>query len=584
MDPSEAAKLVIDRISRLEPEHIAKKIIGYIYFQGFSDQEMIRLALGPDSLINNLIQKAKYARLLASPQVISPPISPSMNPTPLSDPSFQLKPFSPRPFSAPTAAFRRIEPYWDPQLVVEHPPPMHNSAFTMVPYSDYIGLEDHPLDTMKSGPSSFQNDYYCPEAAFNNLSIRGARNSPSLVDFPVKTCHYFNKGFCKHGSNCRYFHGESFPESYSQMFGPSSYEVGGDDQVFSPGSLEKLELEITEILKSRRGNPVSIASLPMMYYEKYGRTLQAEGYLTESQRHGKAGYSLTKLLARLKNSIRLIDRPHGQHAVILAEDAPKYMEIRGERNDPGPIVSGSRQIYMTFPANSPFTEEDVSNYFSTFGPVQDVRIPCQKQRMYGFVTFVSSDTVKLILSKGNPHFVCTARVLVKPYREKSKLVERKHLEKFDHPMYYHSHPIDIDSELQTGWESSRLFRRQLMEEQEHAFELERMHFSQLQLGCKSVPSQSCLGYSMDELKLPQERFNHLLDVLNGGSTSDNMLKLTATNCGDQESTDDLLKDLISRIVPSPLQWLAAFQRSYSQDNTHKIIEFIEMLVLEGKYP
>jgi len=44
-----------------------------------------------------------------------------------------------------------------------------------------------------------------------------------------------------------------------------------------------------------------------MYLEKYGKTLQAEGYLTESQRHGKAGFSLTKLLARL-NSIRLIDR------------------------------------------------------------------------------------------------------------------------------------------------------------------------------------------------------------------------------------------------------------------------------------
>lgn len=42
---------------------------------------------------------------------------------------------------------------------------------------------------------------------------------------------------------------------------------------------------------------------------------------------------------------------------------PKYMENCGERNDPGPIVSGSRQIYLTFPAESTFTEEDVSNYF-----------------------------------------------------------------------------------------------------------------------------------------------------------------------------------------------------------------------------
>ena len=95
------------------------------------------------------------------------------------------------------------------------------------------------------------------------------------------------------------------PESFSHVYGNDGIN---DDHLFSPGSLETLELEIVEILKSRRGNPVSIASLPMIYYEKYGKVLQADGYLTESQRHGKAGYSLTKLLARLKNSIRLIDR------------------------------------------------------------------------------------------------------------------------------------------------------------------------------------------------------------------------------------------------------------------------------------
>lgn len=44
--------------------------------------------------------------------------------------------------------------------------------------------------------------------------------------------------------------------------------------------------------------------------------------------------------------------------------------------------------------------------------------------MFGFVTFASVFTVETILAKGNPHYVCGARVLVKPYREKSKLVER----------------------------------------------------------------------------------------------------------------------------------------------------------------
>jgi hypothetical protein len=61
---------------------------------------------------------------------------------------------------------------------------------------------------------------------------------------------------------------------------------------------------------------------------------------------------------------------------------------------------------------------------SKFGPVQDVRIPYQQKRMFGFVTFVYPETVKIILSKGNPHFVCDARVLVKPYKEKGKVHDR----------------------------------------------------------------------------------------------------------------------------------------------------------------
>lgn len=44
--------------------------------------------------------------------------------------------------------------------------------------------------------------------------------------------------------------------------------------------------------------------------------------------------------------------------------------------------------------------------------------------MFGFVTFVYPDTVKLILAKGNPHFICDSRVLVKPYKEKGKVPDK----------------------------------------------------------------------------------------------------------------------------------------------------------------
>ena len=138
------------------------------------------------------------------------------------------------------------------------------------------------------------------------------------------------------------------------------------------------------------------------------------------------------------------------------EDMHRF-PVRSPRMDRGDLISSpaARQIYLTFPADSTFSEEDVSNYFryqarrnywgllcfmfgrnrliamwpwlrpgSLYGPVQDVRIPYQQKRMFGFVTFVYAETVRIILSKGNPHFVCDARVLVKPYKEKGKVPDR----------------------------------------------------------------------------------------------------------------------------------------------------------------
>ncbi|XP_057460565.1 zinc finger CCCH domain-containing protein 18-like isoform X2 [Actinidia eriantha] len=516
MDSFEASTIVFSRIRKIESENVTNKIIGYLLLQD-CHKEMIRLAFGPDTLIHTLTHKIKIQLgLVSKPAISPPPISPSMT-------NFtQFSPvLSPTPLRIPNPYLEKNSPRFVPISVPED--------FGFQNQTQFVGLEDR-FEPVNSGISAFSSDYYCPEGTF-------ARNqlSPTVSEFPIKVCHYYNKGFCKHGSSCPYFHGQPFPDGFCQLFSPGSNEVVSEDHVLSPGSLEKLEFEITELLKSRRGSPVSIASLPILYYEKYGRTLQAEGYLTESQRHGKAGYSLTKLLARLKNNIQLIDRPHGQHSVILAEDAPQYMENWCERNDPGPIVSGSRQIYLTFPAESTFTEDDVSDYFNTFGPVQDVRIPCQQRRMFGFVTFVSADTVKMILSRGNPHYVCGSRVLVKPYREKSKLFDRKYSENFELQRNHNAHYADMDSELLSRWKSSRLLRKPFMEDYKQGLEVQTRRLSELQLAQKSLANQSCFSYSMDELKASEERFNCLVDVINNDPTIDDNPKLMGPNRTDQES-------------------------------------------------
>ncbi|XP_024959212.1 zinc finger CCCH domain-containing protein 18 isoform X2 [Cynara cardunculus var. scolymus] len=543
MDFSESTKVVYDRIQKLEPEKVSK-IIGYLLLQDHGEREMIRLAFGPDNLIHSLINKAKTHLNLPSNSATSSPVSPPRVNS-VSDMPIKFTPFSPGGLSRPSPLAIQV-----PNRCCDS----HGQSLTVYPSSfpedfrfqnqlHFLPLEDQMEPA--NGSNFATNNYFYSEPT---VGSRTNRRSPSLPESPVKICHYFLKGCCRHGSGCRYSHGNPMLESFSQIFSPGSNE---DDNVFSPGSLNKLEMELTELLKSRRGFPVSIASLPMLYYEKFGKTLQAEGYLTESQRHGKAGYSLTKLLARLKR-ITLIDRPHGQHSVILADEIAKYMDYNGDRNEQGGIVAGSRQIYLTFPAESTFTEQDVSNYFKKFGRVHDVRIPCQQKRMFGFVTFAYGETVKEILNKGNPHFVCGARVLVKPYREKSR-DDRKIGDKFRHAMYYGGHCLDAESELRSMariCDSSTLLKKQLLEEQqEHALESERLRFSEMQLAANPT-NQPTFGYSLEELQLSEghrgqmnfssaEQFGHLLDVLNNGSPNDDRIRQINTKYNDQENSQGL---------------------------------------------
>ncbi|KAE8712192.1 Nucleic acid binding protein, putative isoform 2 [Hibiscus syriacus] len=45
--------------------------------------------------------------------------------------------------------------------------------------------------------------------------------------------------------------------------------------------------------------------------------------------------------------------------------------------------------------------------------------------MFGFVTFFHPETVKRILARGNPHYISDSRVLVKPYKEKGKVPDKR---------------------------------------------------------------------------------------------------------------------------------------------------------------
>eukprot|EP00250_Pteridium_aquilinum_P021706 c25201_g3_i2 orf=119-2359(+) len=528
MEAYEATRMVYSRLQAIDPDH-ASKVMGYLLLQDEGDQELFRLAFSHDAVLQAMVLKVKKDLGLSAAR--NPNLLPTAAGQHFSSPSFHLAPPSPAPISSVTVGndqFNNNSSFFNEQ---DDRPPLHHSDLpffngpdnhTPLRFGNRFGYQDPPIppldrfsDHLLRGdmqladhlsflnephePPYFAPDYLQPDAfsllngklSSDNFQTRLNARRFSTSDLPMspdsfrssgsawKPCLYFARGFCKHGSNCKFLHTHMRPDS-GFLLSPNNgqHDSGSDDGILT-GTLERLEFELQELLRGRKA-PISIASLPQLYYERFGKTLQADGYLTESQRHGKAGYSLTKLLARLKNSVTLIDRPHGQHAVVLAEDAVKFNAYRGEKEEMNP---GSRQIYLTFPADSAFTEEDVSSYFRVYGPVQDVRIPFQQKRMFGFVTFVYPETVKMILAKGNPHYICCARVLVKPYKEKGKHADRKYPDR-DYLRFMAGQALEnraYDSIAGPCFFMEHDAIRKQLEEQEMIVEMERKRLSELQL-------------------------------------------------------------------------------------------------------
>ena len=117
---------------------------------------------------------------------------------------------------------------------------------------------------------------------------------------------YFARGYCKNGSNCRFLHGNYGGHVRSDTNSDHIEKFIGS----SSGPLEKLESELKELLRGR--SLVLVASLPQLYSKRLGNRSEQD--------------SSDQLASSTSNS-------------------------------------GSRQIYLTFPAESTFREEDVSNYF-----------------------------------------------------------------------------------------------------------------------------------------------------------------------------------------------------------------------------
>ncbi|URE33919.1 zinc finger CCCH domain-containing protein [Musa troglodytarum] len=457
MDVYEATRVVLARIQSLDAENAAK-IMGYILIQEHGDKEMIRLAFGPEALLHSVVLKARKELGLPAPP--SPPSSSSAaapapptpaaaaaSPSPLgllarqnsSSRFSSLAVSSPTSFAPPPVFSRagRANSALNGSLDELHgsdellspgspsPSPFFNGgAAAGDPLVDEFHLQDQlsflndpaagsgPDNSFHMGPRAaaagggcdFYPDIGCrsPSGSGDGLlfpyrmgwGVNGNhhRRSWSAADLPLrsdaaglgwKPCLYFARGYCKDGTACRFLHGLPDENAALEQQCPDLLLRSKSQRIGSGGATQ-----------------LTASAFP---YSPLGSVLSSPSSTSKC---------LDFLLQQQNDSQR-------------AAAAAALMRTRMERSDlVGMANPGSRQIYLTFPADSTFTEEDVSNYFSIYGPVQDVRIPYQQKRMFGFVTFVYPETVKLILAKGNPHFVCDARVLVKPYKEKGKVPDK----------------------------------------------------------------------------------------------------------------------------------------------------------------
>ncbi|GAV65051.1 zf-CCCH domain-containing protein/RRM_6 domain-containing protein [Cephalotus follicularis] len=504
MDAYEATKVVFSRIQSLDPEN-ASKIMGYLLIQDCGEKEMIRLAFGPETLIHSLIFKAKTHLGLPSNPPLTPCLSPISRPNPLSISSSRLSnsgsfdftnPSSP---STPWFSSNSITPSSNSSSLsfanvvngtCNSSPDQSLSSFVSLsasarPYYDSNGdnssdfIDDYQLlDHLSFLNESKTEDMFDPrlelatspsgysDAHLHKMSFSvpgmcfGGEDANS--GFGWKPCLYFARGFCKNGSSCRFLHGDN---------------VDGASIVGSPSKLNEFE-HSQELLRSKAAQQQKLAS--------------ASQFMAEA-----ASFPYNKCMNFLLQQQN--DSPRSAAAALMmGDELHKFGRCRTERNDfsamglGGVMNPGSRQIYLTFPADSTFREEDVSNYFSIYGPVQDVRIPYQQKRMFGFVTFVYPETVKLILAKGNPHFVCDSRVLVKPYKEKGKVPDKKQqqMERGDYsacssPSRLDSRePFDLHLGARMFYNTQEMLLRRKLEEQadlQQAIELQGRRLMNLQL-------------------------------------------------------------------------------------------------------
>ncbi|KAL6871022.1 hypothetical protein ACP4OV_014870 [Aristida adscensionis] len=436
LDPAhvyEATKVVFARVHELDPDN-ASKIMGMLLIRDDGDAEMVRLAFGPEHLLHSFVARSRA----------------------------ELDAKSPSPPSPVRGGGGGGGPLWGP-------PSPGRELFA----GDQAGYDG-------GGEALYPEDDGCWSPAASGAPHRRGFSLGGDAEAPWRPCLYYARGFCKNGASCRFLHG-----------GPPEDDAPAAAEREMAVMRAKAFAAAVTAAAAANARPPQLAPPPFPFPPSPPKGL---GFLLQQQQRQHGDAQRCHLLPPKIAFFRVVLISGGGFRTAAAaamlfggdDDAHRFT-VRSPRMDRGGDLTSNpsaRQIYLTFPADSSFTEDDVANYFSMYGPVQDVRIPFQAKRMFGFVTFVFPETVRLILAKGNPHFICDARVLVKPYKEKGKVPDKHRKQQHPHHgelagLLDAGDPFDvpppIGPRMMYGGSiaSHEAFLRRKLEQQQHAAELQQ---------------------------------------------------------------------------------------------------------------
>ncbi|XP_039159627.1 zinc finger CCCH domain-containing protein 55 isoform X4 [Eucalyptus grandis] len=367
MDANEATSIVLSKIRGIDPEN-ASKIMGYLLIQDLTEKDLIRLAFGPETLLHSLILKAKTQMGLSSNALPAPSPGPS-HPA--------LAPPSPSP---PTPG-RRLASSVLPRIT----PRGADYEVGKGPFSAFAAAAGSVARQNSSPSLPFDGArYFAPLNGGGGGGVSAGGGSDFMEDNnqlgdyfaflndSSKSGDVFEMGY----NADTHLHRRSYSES------DAGFGCGGEDACFGGG--------YRPCLYFARGFCKNGSNCKFLHGDDFEGSVNFVG--------SPSNFDAEDMM-RLKVA-------HQQRLAAASQFLPGI----------SPTSHGKYMALLMQQHN-----ETQSNY----GPVQDVRIPYQQKRMFGFVTFVYPETVKLILTKGNPHFICNSRVLVKPYKEKGKIPEKR---------------------------------------------------------------------------------------------------------------------------------------------------------------